>query len=364
MKRKYFFIFLSSVVIVVLCTSFIKGHATMNVAHVQVWSVKRPKALYSYLLDEKFFRDNYLKYEYLRIVNRNANAGTYLLFKTYDGKDQPMHPDVLYFDKKFRGHKYWMAYTPYPDSDERYENPCIAVSEDGFDWKVPQGLRNPIAPPPNDLAEHGHYSDTEMISDNGKLVVFFVYNRGGVVGPSKFFRVISQDGIKWSKPELIYQTTADTSGYSPAVIREDKDYSMWYVSNGNRMFLTTSKDGKVWDAPKKCELDISGWTLWHIDVIKTNLGYEGLLCAINNTLRNRALFYMKSSDGINWTYNNLPIIYPSNSGWDSVDIYRATMLKQDDLYRIWYSAKGPKEKWHIGYTEGKSVDTLKGYNNY
>lgn len=310
-------------------------------------------------------KTNYLnvvkrKAYYLNLVNKKANAPKPLKIKTYDGYNQPMHPDVLYINNGFHGFKYWMAYTSYPYSMGSYENPCIAASNDGINWAAPKGLKNPIVLPPSDVNKGGHYSDTDIVYDNGNLVVYFVYNKIKVLGPSKFYRSISKNGINWTKPELIYQCNNPVSGYSPAVIRDEAAYKMWYISEGNIMSYVTSKDSKNWSLPVRCNISIPGWVIWHLDVIKTNIGYEGLLVALDKEAGNRALFYIDSSNGLKWYSSALPVIYPSLNGWDSADIYRSTFLKQNGLYRIWYSARGQNQKWNIGYTKGKSMSTLEG----
>ena len=297
---------------------------------------------------------------YLKVVNTAANAPEPIKIKTYDGYNQPMHPDVAYIKDGFHGFKYWMAYTSYPYSMGKYENPCIAVSNDGINWAAPGRLKNPIAPPPKDVQQGGHFSDTDIIYDNNKLTVYYVYNKEGVLGPSKFYRSISSDGIRWSEPQLIYKCSDPISGYSPAIIRDNNIYKMWYISEGNIMSYVSSKNSINWDKRRTCRIYIPGWTIWHLDVAKTDIGYEGLLCARDNNSRNTALFYIKSADGLIWTPSNIPIIYPSANGWDSMNIYRSTLLKQDGMYKIWYSACSLDEKWGIGYTTGKTIDKLMG----
>lgn len=44
---------------------------------------------------------------------------------TYDGSKQLTHPSVLYFPESWNGHKYWAVATPYPNSNDEYENPSI-----------------------------------------------------------------------------------------------------------------------------------------------------------------------------------------------------------------------------------------------
>ena len=297
---------------------------------------------------------------YLKVVNTSANAPEPIKIKTYDGYDQPMHPDVVYIKDGFHGFKYWMAYTSYPFSMDRYENPCIAVSNDGINWTAPAKLKNPVAPAPEDVGKGGHFSDTDILYDNNKLDMYYVYNKEHVLGPSKFYRSISSDGIKWTKPQLIYKCSGPISGYSPAIIKDSNIYKMWYISEGNIMSYVSSKNSMNWSKRKTCKIHIPGWTIWHLDVAKTDMGYEGLLCARDNKSRNTALFYIKSNDGLTWSPSNTPVIYPSAKGWDSMDIYRSTLLKQNGLYRIWYSACNFNEKWGIGYTSGKTINKLVG----
>ncbi|MFL0198182.1 hypothetical protein ACJDU8_21845 [Clostridium sp. WILCCON 0269] len=303
-------------------------------------------------------REEEQKKQYLKLVNINANSLKPLNIKTCDGFNQPMHPDVLYINAGFHGYKYWMAYTPYPYGNGSYENPCIAASNNGLSWITPNGLKNPIAPHPKDVKVGGHFSDTDIILDNNKLVVYYVYNKENVLGPSKFYRSISSNGIKWSKPQLIYKCKYPISGYSPAVIKDNGIYKMWYISESNVMSYVTSKNSTDWSKRKTCEINIPNWTIWHLNVIKSDIGYEGLLTARDNRAGYTALYYIKSTDGIVWSASKLPVIYPSAHGWDSQNIYRSSFVIKDGSYNVWYSGCDYNNKWGIGYTRGKTMASL------
>ena len=58
-----------------------------------------------------------------------------------------VHPDVLHVPSGWSGYEYWMAVTPYPGSDSRFENPSIYASHDGETWVTPAGASNPITRP-------------------------------------------------------------------------------------------------------------------------------------------------------------------------------------------------------------------------
>lgn len=298
-------------------------------------------------------------------LNKNANARNYLKTPTYDFSGQAAHPDILYFDNGFNGYKYWMAFTPYPNSQKEIENPSILVSNDGVNWDIPYKLSNPIVPTPDDVLDGGHNSDTDMIYVDGKLIVYYVYNKDGVRGPSRFYRVESIDGVTWSKPELVFKTDRSIEGYSPAIIYKKDSYKMWYFGGENNLLYVTSRDGRKWDGIIPINsFKIDNWRPWHIDVIETDSGYEALICSRKDKSTTRALFYGSSKDGFKWDIDNTPVLYPSDDSWDSQSIYRSTFIKQDGLYKVWYSAYDRNEKWHIGYVEGKDITKLTGMGSF
>jgi hypothetical protein len=281
------------------------------------------------------------------------NAKGHLITPTDDGKNQVTHPDMVYFSEGFSGYKYWMASTPYPYSDQKYENPYILVSNDGINFIKPEEEGEFLIPPPKDWAKGGHYSDTDMYFYKDRLVLHFVHNIRGIAGPSKFYRMESVDGINWSKPKVIYTCNETTEGYSPAYIWEGAEtLKMWYVGGeGNFSFVQSDDNEKTWHEVRTCIIDMpEGWKTWHVDVVKSDKGYEGLMCARNINLNTRALFFIESIDGIKWNCSKEPIVYPFKGAWDSKEIYRATMIKSRNTYRVWYSASGTGGKWNIGYT--------------
>ncbi len=59
-----------------------------------------------------------------------------------------------------------MGFTPYPNTNDQYENPSIVASNDGVNWVVPTGLVNPIGvqDPDLHLLDPGlHLADTELV---------------------------------------------------------------------------------------------------------------------------------------------------------------------------------------------------------
>ena len=76
---------------------------------------------------------------------------------------------------------------------------------------------------------------------------------------------------------------------------------------------------------------------------------------------NMNLYYTKSNDNETWS-KALPIIKPSNIGWDNGGMYRSSFIKVDDVYYVYYS--GVSKDWArgIGLSYGNDIYNLKGYN--
>ncbi len=77
-------------------------------------------------------------------------------FETYESSKQVVHPSAVMFPSTWHGQRFWLALTPYPNSDSRVENPSLYTSATGESWGIPAGLRNPIA-----RTERGYLSGSE-----------------------------------------------------------------------------------------------------------------------------------------------------------------------------------------------------------
>ena len=95
--------------------------------------------------------------------------------------------------------------------------------------------------------------------------------------------------------------------------------------------------------------------------------YDIVYCAEpkNDTMEGKngkILFYNVSDDGINFGQSKVILrASGSNSAWDNKQIYRSTFVKVNGIYRLYYSAMDKKARWHIGLSQGYSLDDLHGY---
>jgi hypothetical protein len=113
--------------------------------------------------------------------------------------------------------------------------------------------------------------------------------------------------VKWDKhpanPLLSPGLPGAWDEYSierPMVIKDDQTYKMWY----------------------------------------TGVGAEGM-----------KIGYATSPDGITWTKQGPIVINGASSGWDADGIGFCWVIKELDIYRMWYSGTADNMSWRIGYAE-------------
>lgn len=315
----------------------------------------------------KYHSDN--KYSKVDLKSEAVSLNN-IIIPTYDGSNQAMHPKVLYFPNRWNGWSYWMAFTPYKNTDARYENPSIVVSQDGLNWRVPPNLINPVIPAPSDVSFGGHNSDPDLVMNGNKMELWYRYNPGtSEERPSNkvniIYRETSTDGVNWSKPEVIFNSTIDgmkSLFLSPAVLLENGVYKLWFANGDSSIYYTESRDCNHWSIPLKINTLARGFSPWHLDVIHTNAGYEMVFCAYANgqiKKDNQSLFYSNSSDGTNWiSAKQIVAPYIGTNRLDNKQIYRSSLIKVNNLYRLYYSAMNDRFKWHIFLKQGSSIASL------
>lgn len=303
----------------------------------------------------------------------SPNAAAPLAIPTYDGKGETTHPKVLYFPEGWKGYPYWMVHTPYPRCHNKVENPSICVSYDGINWFDPPGVENPVSGLPPTFNNYAHYSDGHLLMKGDVMELWFRHNggqdpaRNADNDGARILRIVSSDGIHWSEPEEMIPKQGRKPLLSPAVIWEDGFYTMWYSSHDGKLYRVTSPDGSVWSQQEATDLAYPGYKVWHQDIIRTDLGYEIVFCAkdqdgLNDNLQHQELFYAMSEDGMHWT-DPVKIISANEAegALDNNSIYRASLVKTSDGYRIYYGAMSNRKQWHIYLSQGESIAQLTGY---
>lgn len=293
------------------------------------------------------------------------NADSPLYTPTYDGSNQAVHPSVLYIKEGFNGFKYWMALTPYPNGNDDFENPQLLVSKDGINFSHFKSLKSYLAIP-TDVSKGGHYSDVNLCYAKGQLEIYFRYNPAmeGKVQPdnsSNFLYVMkSKDGLNWTNKAIVLSDTTFPEKYnyvSPSVIYENGVYNIWFSNYSTNLYHTSTKDWINFKPVVTCNLSAKpeNISIWHHDIIKTNKGYEAVISAYGD--KNSAvqsLYYANSADGVSFSEFKLILSPSTGSNFDNCSLYKASLVKLEDKYLLYYSARDKRGKWHIGLA--KSMD--------
>lgn len=301
------------------------------------------------------------------------NAAVPLQMLNYLGNIENIHPKVLYFADGWRGHRYWMAYTPYPLGAVDAENPCVAVSDDGYEWDAPAGVANPLAGTP----WQGYNSDTHLLYDPGEDRLEVWWRPVDSSGPrirDAFMRVVSYDGVTWSEPQTVLEYgDPGMCRLSPAVAIVDDRYYMVYSDCVSLMYMwgdRTAGGGIAWEEPQQLPLDRTYRRLafWHHDFIVDDDGtVEMVICAFaprEGGSSNAADLYYVTYDIASPDDISVPeMILPRSAdpaAIDSRSIYRSSIVRVDDGYRIYYSSIDSDWHRYMSVTEGAAIHALRG----
>jgi len=274
-----------------------------------------------------------------------------LNLSTYDGSGQCVHPDVVFLAQGFgaRRSRYWMAMTPYPYAQDRFENPSVYESDDGLNWHA--SGNNPVVSPPRTAGDH--LSDTDMVFVEGKLRLYYresVYSQ--TPEQHRLYVTESADGVRWSEPRLVL--SSDQLLLSPSVreARDGRGFVMWEVS-ADVIWRRESADGFTWGERTATSLSglRPGQVPWHLDVTRAGDELHVLLNSVG--IDGHRLHYGHSDDeGYSWHVR--PYLIERAYGFERAQHYRATMVPHPEragVHQMWYSARSIGMVWSIAYLQ-------------
>lgn len=307
-------------------------------------------------------------------MNRLPTSETFLRVPTayndnleWEGSsNQATHPSIVQFDSEWNNYKFWMVYTPYPNSLLSTENPTVSASNDGIEWFSPAGAKSPLV-----LAPAGGYNSDAHILYNDETDELEIWYREVTSSSTRerLYRLRSSNGADWSSPELMTTNTKEESGnilqfISPSVIRENGKYYLWVMRDWFIVRLE-SEDGKIWENEKSVIDDSGIIHSWHPNIQKYKGVYYMLNCdKMTNQGDTGELFYYESLDGVKWSKKLLITSYTGNK-WDlsGNGVYRASLLFTDlsvkVIYGMYVEALDSKI-WTLGLLSGRNIYELEG----
>ena len=208
-----------------------------------------------------------------------ANSTRLEIDSPYRKNDGVCHPNIIEFWNGFLGYRYIVCITPYFNTNEAEENPCIYGSHDLIHFDLLDGFEQPLDPRPVPAYSTGHNSDNVLTYDprTGELICIWRQtlrnpNNDGVRTDCLWMRK-TKDGKSWTQKERIFINTnhpESNAAGSPAILYDVKS-GYWY------MYLTrlapSSTDLRLFRAKK---LNENSWeyvgiistpfTPWHQEV--------------------------------------------------------------------------------------------------
>ena len=265
---------------------------------------------------------------------------------------------VIDMEEDWCGYRYWAAFSPYPDYKTRFEDPCVAASNDLENWDT-FDLSDFVKPTCETT-----YNSCVSIFYNADIDSIELWWRQVDDSDDKqserIVRIVSADGTTWTSPQTVLESSDRSvqSWYSPSVIKKDGLYQMWYVSK-RKLWLMQSPDCSVWSEPVRCNLDVQDQSvIWNIDISESDYGYEILSSNYASGAKNHdemSLYHAISKDGVDWTREK-KVLSPGNSpeAWDNKGLYCGTSVKDDQGYTLIYSGSGTDNRKSLGITRFRS----------
>ncbi|KAA3595941.1 MAG: hypothetical protein DWQ06_16315 [Calditrichaeota bacterium] len=284
-----------------------------------------------------------------------------LSFSDENCKHQLVHPDVLFFENRDFGKQFFMAVTPYPKSQDFYENPVFLASDNGVDFcELEEGM-NPLARAPFG----GYNNDTDLSFDEESREFRIFYQETDISDSQKVVLLRSKNGFDWQRQEVFHldlsSPNEDLFSLSPTLVKKDS-LNYLFVVNGrgeNSIQFLTSENGLSWDKNNRTTIQINkpeNFDFWHIDIFQNDSTYYLLTNGFfgRENFTNQNLYIGRSTDLLNWELIEEPILKNSKDFYSSGYIYRSSGIVSGDSLAVWFSYRTEEKfgvfgkAWRVG----------------
>jgi hypothetical protein len=265
-----------------------------------------------------------------------------LTIPTYEKSGQAVHPDILY-DMTIDKPNFILVFTPYPFSNDKYENPSILISSDGLRFFEEFPHINPLVQAP--LIDHNNDPD-----------IFYYENRLNIIyletlRPEKQNLILlsSLDRQKWDSRivNTDYLNRGDPMIVSPCYSLINNVPYLYYVNISEPIFkiqYVRIEKNFIPNFNQREDIDIllENNNPWHIDVfLSKNFIYMLICCvSIRNNKKKYDLHIARSVNGRQWVLSEIIVLN---------NAYRSTgLIINNDIY-IYYSRQNTiLADWKIG----------------
>lgn len=230
----------------------------------------------------------------------------------YYQDDHVVHPFLCSFYKTFRGFEHILILTPYHNTRDIFENPCVYGSNDLLNFELLSDMPQPIYE--RYPGDYNYNSDSFGIYDHTTGEFCVAWRNGSTASGFDLWLSKTSDGIHWSERQQLIPKTAE-SILSPNILYNPKlnKWVMYSISNdvihgaftGNKFNYRLADDlYGPWSEPVFIDTP-SAYTPWHQEV-----RYCGnqFVVVINDNYNTGQLYLGISDDGLTWDFKNVGMI--------------------------------------------------------
>ncbi len=268
-------------------------------------------------------------------------ADTLLSISTYDGSGQAVHPDIILSNNIF-----YLAITPYPFSNDSYENPCLYSSIDGLEFNP--CVSNPLVKTP----KNGHNSDPDIFIDNSGILNI-CYRESISNDADNIILLKNKGNLRFRSSTILHYPIIDPKNrvLSPSITYYQDQYYLFYMRKYEIKYLTSSNLDSL-DKTNEHDINIhmpENYRCWHVDVFKAQdtdeyyMLLHGYLGAYNYSLT-----FATSTDLTNWTVQGEIINNDNLTDEEAWYVYRSTGIVNNNILVIWYSYRTYNNYWKLG----------------
>lgn len=260
--------------------------------------------------------------------------------------DWLVHPCVRYIPEGINGRKWWMAVTPYPNSDSKFEQPILYCGEENNDCPPKKWNYVGIIAERHDS---GYNADPNMFYADGKL--WIVWKEHATENTNRnCIMMRSYDGSSFSVPRKVLEERDSIHvGLTAPVILEINDSIKLLATDfehertehpqpfGENSLAVWYLEGNDWENgifkyQYYAKQDYpTGFNYWHADMIKVS---NDLFYSVVTPEQADKILIGKSNDGIHYRYLDKPLL--SRNGNMLTNMYKASLVVVNDNYYLFY----------------------------
>jgi hypothetical protein len=282
-----------------------------------------------------------------KTADLSCNKTYTLIIPTYEKSGQAVHPDILHNVANDKPN-FILTFTPYPFSNDKYENPSVLVSSDGIRFFEEFPCINPLVPaPPFD-----HNNDPDIFYYENRLNIIYLE----ALRPEKQNLILlsSDDRKIWNSrivhTDYIYKN--DPMIVSPCYFCINNTSYLYYVNVSEPTFkiqyVIIEKDfSPNFNQRKDVDISLKNINPWHIDIFLSENYIYMLICSvtIKNNIKKYQLHIARSINGYLWELSETIVLN---------NAYRSTgFIVNNEIY-IYYSRQNSFFlNWEIGIAKFK-----------